>query len=276
MIDLFNIAVSRIADSVLFVFRRANPWVGMTALSLVTALVMLAVYRFASNQQGIRAAKDKIIAHLLEVRLFGNDLKVSFRAQREVLRYNIRYLGLSAKPLIVMIVPLVLAMIQLDQWFGYESLRPGAAALVKVRLKGGYQPSREDISLGTAQGFVVETPPVRIDREGEADWRVRAVEPGNWHLSVNVNGQSAAKAIVVGDGSLSRISSAKVARNWFDQLANPGERSIPDSSAIKAIEITYPGRTLSLFGWRIHWLVAYLALSILFGLLLKPWLNVEV
>lgn len=276
MIDLFNASVSRIADAALFIFRSANPWAGMTAVSLVTALLMLAVYRFASDQDGIRAAKDRIIAHLLEARLFRNDLQASLRAQGNILRHNLRYLGLSARPLIVMAVPLVLAMVQLDQWFGYESLRPGDAALLKVRLKDGYRPSREDISTGTSRGFVVETPPLRIDTEGEADWRVRAAEPGSWDLSVTVNGRSEAKEIVIGDGSLSRISPARVARNWFDQLANPGEKSIPDSSAIKSIEVIYPGRTMSLFGWRIHWLVAYLGFSILFGLLLKSWLKVEV
>ncbi len=276
MIDLLNFAVSRIADAALFVFQGANPWTAMTVLSLVTALLMLAVYRFASDQAEIRTAKDKIIAYLLEVRLFRNDLQASFRAQGNILRYNIRYLGLSTKPLLVMIVPLVLAMIQLDQWFGYEPLRPGEAALVKVRLKDGYQSSRESITLEPGRGFTVESPPVRIDREGEADWRIRAAEPGHWNLSVAVNGQSVAKGLVVEGDSLTRIAPARVARNWFDQLANPGEPSIPDSSPVRSIEIYYPGRTLNFFGWQLHWLVAYIALSILFGFLLKPWLKVEI
>jgi hypothetical protein len=276
MIDLFNAAIGRIADAALFLFRRSNPWVGMTVVSLVTALLMLAVYRVASDQEGIRAAKDKIIAYLLEARLFRNDLHVSLRAQGNILRFNLKYLALSARPLVVMIVPLVLAMVQLDQWFGHEALRPGEPALVKVRLKEGHQPSREAISITPARGFTVETPPLRIDREGEADWRIRGAEPGNWDAHVIVDGESVGKGIVVGDGSLSRISPARVAPHWLDQLANPGEWSLPDSAPVKSIEITYPGRTLGFFGWRIHWLVAFIGLSILFGFLIKPWLGVEI
>ena len=276
MIDLFNAAADRVADAALFVFRGASPWVGIAALSLITALLMLAVYRVASDQEGIRTAKDKIIAYLLEVRLFRSDMRASLRAQGSILRYNLRYLGLSAKPVLVMIVPLVLAMVQLDQWFGYEPLHPGEQTLVKVRLKDRHLPSREEISLAAAEGVVVETPPLRIDKERESDWRILASESGSWNVNVTVNGQSVSKGIVVGDASLERISTARVARNWFEQLANPGEQSIPDSVAVESIEITYPGRTLNLFGWRIHWLVAYLALSVLFGFLFKPWLKVEI
>jgi hypothetical protein len=248
----------------------------MAALSLLTALLMLLVYRLTSNQQGIRAAKDKIIAHLLEVRLYRSDLSISFRAQGKILWYNLKYLGHSARPMLVMIVPLGLALIQIDQWFGYEPLHPGEAAIVKMRLKEGYQPSLEEVSISPSPGFAVETSPLRIDREGEVDWRLRAVEPGKWDLTFVVNNHALTKRIVIGAKSLSRISPARVARNWFDQLANPGEASIPEASIVKAIQIGYPARSMAFFGWHVHWLVVYFVLSILFGFALKSPFRVEV
>jgi hypothetical protein len=275
MIDIFNSAFRQVFDAAFTPFRNLNSWVGMAALSLLTALLMLLVYRLTSNQQGIRAAKDKIIAHLLEVRLYRSDLSISFRAQGKILWYNLKYLGHSARPMLVMIVPLVLALIQIDQWFGYETLHPGEAAIVKVRLKEGYQPSLEEVSISPSPGLTVETSPLRIDREGEVDWRLRAVEPGNWDLTFVVNNQALTKRIVIGTKSLSRISPARVARNWFDQLANPGEAAIPEASIVKAILIGYPARSMAFFGWNVHWLVVYFVLSILFGSALKSPFKVE-
>jgi uncharacterized membrane protein (DUF106 family) len=276
MIDIFNTVLRRIFDAAFSVFRDMNSWVAMTALSLLTALLMLLVYRLTSNQQRIRAVKDKIIAHLLEMRLYKDSLRITFRALGKILWYNLKYLAHSARPMLVMIVPLVLAIIHIDQWFGYESLNPDEAALVKVRLKEGYEPSHEIVSAEPSPGFIIETSALRIDKEREVDWRLRAAEPGSWDLIVMVNNQAVTKQIVVGGRSLSRISPAKVARDWIDQLLNPGEAAISETSAVKMIEIGYPARRMTVFGWRLHWLIVYLVLSIVFGFALKGWFKVEV
>ncbi|HYK91850.1 MAG TPA: hypothetical protein VE398_24000 [Acidobacteriota bacterium] len=276
MIDILNSFLRRMFDAVFYVLHGMNSWVAIIVVSLLTALLMLFVYRIASNQQEIRATKDKIIAHLLEVRLYRNSLSTAFSAQGRILWYNLKYLSHSVKPMLVMIVPLVLAIIQMDQWLGYESLRPGGVAIAKVLLKPGYLPSREQVSLEPSAGFSVEAAPLRIDKEGEVDWRLRADQLGGWTLHVVVNGQAEGKQLVIGGNSLSRISTARVARGWTDQLANPGEAALSATSPVKLIEISYPARRLDFFAWRIHWLVAYLALSVIFGFILKPVFHVEV
>jgi uncharacterized membrane protein (DUF106 family) len=276
MIDIFNSTFRQVFDAAFSPIRNLNPWVGMTFLSLLTALLMLLVYRLTSDQDGIRAAKDKIIAHLLEVRLYKNNLSTSFRAQGNILWYNLKYLGHSARPMLVMIVPLLLALVHIDQWYGYESLVPGAEAILKLRLKDGSRPSREEIVVQASPGFTIETFPLRIDKLGEVDWRLRAAEPGVWDMRIVTNGQPVTKKIVIGTGSLARISSARVAQNWFDQLANPGEAGIPQASIVKVVQITYPSRSMPFFGWRVHWLVVYFVLSILFGFALKSRFNVEI
>lgn len=72
-----------------------------------------------------------------------------------------------------------------------------------------------------------------------------------------------------------RISPARVARNWFDQLANPGEAAIPDSSPVRTIEVVYPSRSMIFLGWHVHWLLAYLVPSIILGFALKSPFKVD-
>ena len=52
------------------------------------ALFALAIYKAISNQAAIRDAKDKIIAHLLELRLFRDDLRVLLRAEGRRVRQH--------------------------------------------------------------------------------------------------------------------------------------------------------------------------------------------
>ena len=142
-----NALLNGLFDVLLYPFRSLDAWWGMIVVSLLTGLLMLAVFRVTSNQAGIRAAKDRIKAHLLEMRLFKDNFRVSLGAQRQIMTANLKYLGYSAKPLLVMIVPLVLILIQLNFWFGYEPLAVGEPAIVKVRLAAGVDPLKTELSL---------------------------------------------------------------------------------------------------------------------------------
>jgi hypothetical protein len=97
----------------------------LSAISLVTAIVLLLVVRRTSDQRRIAAVKRDIRAGLFEIRLFNDDLRAILRAQGEILRHNLTYLRLSAVPLLWVLVPLVLLMGQLQAYYGYDGLHPG-------------------------------------------------------------------------------------------------------------------------------------------------------
>ena len=99
---------------------------GLAVVSLATAIVMLArSFKRTSNQTRLAAVKRQIHAALFEIRLFNDDLRAIFRAQREMLRHNLTYLRLSLVPMLWMIVPLVLVIAQLQFHYGYAGLEVG-------------------------------------------------------------------------------------------------------------------------------------------------------
>jgi hypothetical protein len=55
-------------------------------LAVPGALFALSIYKLVSNQEAIRDAKDKIVAYLLELRLFRDDLRVLLRQHRPISR----------------------------------------------------------------------------------------------------------------------------------------------------------------------------------------------
>lgn len=273
---LFNTVFGSLFDIIFYFFRGMHPWVGMIVISFLTALLMLAVYRFSSNQEGIRNVKNKIKAHLLELRLFKDDLVTTFKAQGSLLRYNFRYIGYAFMPMLVMIVPLILIIIQLEFWFDYRSLHPGEQALLKVKLNEKYDPLDLDISLEPPPGIVIETPPVRIAEEREVSWRLKVTENGIHDLIVLASGEPISKRVAVGGVPLAQISPVKVQKGFLDELLYPAESPIPKDSPLKRIEISYPFERMNFFGWHLHWLIPYFVLSIIIGFALKGFFKIEI
>ena len=273
---VFNSVLDKLFNILFLPFRNMSPWVGMVLISLLTSFLMLFIFRHTSNQAGIKKAKNLIKAHLLELRLFPDDMRVQYRAQGRILLANLKYIGHNSKPMLVMIVPVLLILIQLNLWYGARSLKPGESAILKVKLNGDRFPSEVAVSVEPSSQIVIETPPLRIEDEAEIDWRVKAKENGLGRLALAVGSETIIKDVVVGTKPLSRISTLRVGRNVLDQVFNPGERPLPSGSIVRSVELKYPAARMNLFGWRIHWLVVYFVLSIIFGLAFKGVFKVEI
>jgi len=271
-----NSVLNGLFDLLLFPFRALDAWWGMIAISLLTGLLMLAVFRLTSNQAGIRAAKDRIKAHLLEMRLFKDNFRVSFGAQRQILSANRKYIGYSAKPLLVMIVPLVLILIQINFWFAYEPLAVGQAAILKVRFDAGVDLLKTDVALEAPPSILIETTALRIADEHEVDWRIRPQGVGPAGLTVVVGKERYEKSVRVGGKSLSRLSPIRVRSRFPDTLLYPCEPALPSGGPVRSIEVVHAERRLPFLGLRLHWLVAYFALSIVIGFALKRPFKVEI
>lgn len=272
----FNYIFGKIFEVIFFPFRGMSPWVGMIVVSFLTGLLMLLIFRYTSDQKGIRKVKNKIKAHLLELRLFKDDLGTTLRAQGNILRYNLKYLVHSVKPMLVMIVPVVLIIIQLNLWFGYRSLEPGESALMKVTLGEGSHPLEASLAAGPSTGAVLETPPLRMEEEGEIDWRLGGRQEGLHNLTLMIDGGNVTKEVAVGGMPLARISPVRIRKSFIDELLYPGEAPLPASSRVKKVEILYPAGRMSFFGWRVHWLVVYFVLSVIFGFAFKGFFKVEI
>jgi len=271
-----NSILNKFFDLLFLPFRHLDAWFGMVFISFLTGLLMLFIFRLTSNQAGIKNVKDKIKAHLLELRLFKDNLNISLKAQGLILRYNLRYIGYSFKPMLVMIIPLILILVQLNVWFGYEPLRPGESAILRVKLRETAKPLELPVTVEAPAGLVVETPALRVEEQKEIDWRIRAESGGVHNVNLKIGEQSLAKSIAVGLGPLDRISPIKVKRGFVEEVLNPGEKPLPSSGLVKSIEINYPPKRMNLFGLRLHWLIAYFALSIIIGFALKRPFRVEI
>ncbi|NQU11013.1 hypothetical protein HQ590_09500 [bacterium] len=165
-------------DVLLAPFRTANPWPGLLAVALFTAVLVLLIFRVASRPATVRRRRDRLLARVLELVLFEDDLVVNLGAFGRVLAANGRYLAALLIPLALSLVPVLLILAQADAWFGWRPLQPGETTVVTARFAAVAPGLTEDATLTTSAGLRVETWPVRVPSRNEVSWRVRVADAG--------------------------------------------------------------------------------------------------
>jgi hypothetical protein len=227
----------------------------LTAIAIAASLALLWVFGRCSDQVAIREAKRKIGAYLLAFRLFADEPSQIFRAQGQLLKWNLRYLALMVRPAAITTLPLALLLFQLDACYGRRPLKAGESAIVTVKLAKQidarmFQPKLD------GRGIVVETPPVRLPDEGLICWRVRAPEAKAGSVELRFGGSVATKVVQAGDGLL------------YPRWERIGLKGI------ESITVDYPAARISVFGFAVHWLVWFCAVSLVVMLLFRKRLNV--
>ncbi len=280
--SLLNAALRAVFDVALRPFAALPPIVPVTIVALVSGIFALLVYRWTSDQVAIAAVKRRLFGHLLEVRLFNDDLRAVLAAQLRLLRENLTYLRLNLVPLLWMIVPFMLLIAQLQFHYGYDGLEVGERTLLVVDLApaepadaGGDEAApRPPVELEAPAGVAMETAGVWVPSLRQVVWRLRADEPGRHELVVRADGGAFTKSLFVADPESAarwvRRSPTRRRAAILDQLLYPAEPSLPRGGPIERIDVQYATAAISFFGlFDVHWLIAFLILSLAFAFALR-------
>lgn len=253
---------------------------GVLVWSIPVGIFALWVFGKTSNQKRIAEVKRRIFAGLFEIRLFNDDLRAIMRAQWEILGHVLHYQALALKPMIFILPPLVLVMVQLHQFYGFRGLQPGDQALMTVQLDPttATGTSRPDIGLDLPDGLRVVTGPVWVPSLAQISWELGVDAEGDYDLEVAVDGEKAAKRLRA-TSRLVRLSPERPSRTFMDQLEWPSEQPLEDGSAIRSIVLGYPEGAIAFLGWEFEWafawMVAFFVLTMVIAFLLRKPMGVE-
>jgi hypothetical protein len=253
-----------------------GPFWSLVGISWLAGIFLVWVFGKVSNQDAIRRTRDRLSGELIGLRLFKDDLRVFFGIQVQVLMWTLRYLRHSLVPMLILMVPAILILIQLNYHYGLRSLRVGEQAVVKVKLRDAAAFARgTGFKLTAPENLQVETDAVRIPELKEICWRIRGVSTGRFDVTVSDGQETVTKQAVVG-GRMEGVSSLRTGQDWLTCLLYPGEVPIPQPSAIESIEIRYPELDISILGLRVNWLIVFLILSLGLGYACKGMLGVQI
>lgn len=217
-------------------------WLQVSITAVPVTLFALLVFRFASDQAGIAFAKDQIKAHLLELWLYRDYPLVMLKAQGRVALNSFAWLGYSIVPLLVMLGPVALLLVQTEARFAYRAVAPGESVIVVADFAQADVATPE---LVLADGLRQETPTLRTaasaTEPARAWWRVAGVAGGEHLLQLRIldaAGAAAQRPFAV--DTASALAPAAYREGDWRSLGSPSAAPLPAAGPVTSLSIDYP------------------------------------
>ncbi len=108
-----NRAVTSFFDLVLTPLEAVSDEFALLFVSGLFGVLALWIFKHISWQAGIKGTKDKIKGHLIEIRIYQDDLVTVGKAIAKVLFRNLQYLVLNFGPFVPLAIPFALVAAQM-------------------------------------------------------------------------------------------------------------------------------------------------------------------
>ena len=254
----------------------AGHTMALIALSLLSGAMMAFVFKYTSNPKAIIAAKDKVKARILEMRIYQDDPGLIIRAFGGTLKANGRYLATLLVPFVVIIIPIMIVWMQLDERYARTYLPKGSTTLLTVQLKEGFDPYETNVDLSIAgRGIVKDSRPVRVSETREVDWRLKVNHWGTHTATLTADGSSYTIPLVA-QSKYRFVGHKREASSFMEPLLHPALDPIPAGSPFASVRVEYPSASYAFLIWHVHWIVIFLVYSALAAIILKFVIHFEI
>ncbi len=271
LLALLNPICTAAADIVYAPLELFPAWVGITLISAVAGVLMMIVFRYTSNQTAIGRARDNITANLLTLKLFKDDLRVAFGAQRRLVGAILRLQWHMLRPVLIMLPPMLLLLAQMGLRYQWRPLRVGEQTILRVKL-AGEATDYLGATVTANPGVAVELGPV--PGNNELAWRLRATQPGRHLLKIQLDDAVIEKEMVISPDR-TRVSPVRPGHHWTTQVLYPAEPPIPADVPVRRIELDLPSEESWIYGEN-YWILYFFIVSMLAALLVKPFFKVRI
>ncbi|MCP4682532.1 MAG: hypothetical protein GY864_09385 [Desulfobacterales bacterium] len=201
-----------------------------------------------------------------------------------ILKHNVFYIGYTIPPLFVIIIPLVILSLQINNRCGYEPLSPGNEFIITAWLsENSFKEDKADTleraRCKTTAGIALLTSPLRIPEEGTVQWRAQVrdnTDPGRESVRIEIGqGLTSNKDVAVIARS-GQLSPDVIKGSSWDILIHNAEGFLSSTSPFKRISISYERAEYPFLWWQMDALVLYFLLTLVFALIFKPIIKVNI
>ena len=258
-------------------------YVAVVFTSILSAYLFMVLFKKFSNQKGISREKGKIIAYILEMRIYQDNLMRIMVNILLILKHNILYLRYALPPLAIMLIPLFIITMQVNNRCGFQPLIGGESFIVRTVFDtdkiGSIDPMLDTASVQTSAGLATETPVFRIPKEALAIWRI-AVDPNasngqEWIEILLKDNTVFRQEIAVGPGNI-RFDQVTSRFKLPESLINNANGFLPPDSVVSSVYVQYHRQQYSFLGVSMDSIVLYFVLTLIFAIAIKPIVKVKI
>lgn len=219
------------------------------AFGCVAGVVLAVSFRCLADPKAVRVLRSKLWAHVLALRLFGEEPGMALGSLLGIARINALLLWQALPPLLAAAPFLALLAVPLNGFLTRTPLEAGGAAVLTVRWRGALH-AGAPVELRTPSWILVDAPPVHVPADREVSWRLRASAPRLGICRISIGPETVTKELDSRPGF--RYSGRVRSRAWLEALAHPPEDRLPDGP-IERIWITEEPAPLTWAGVTMEW-----------------------
>lgn len=279
-------AFNAVFDALLYPLDRLGAEWALVIASGIFGVLALWLFKYISWQQGIARTKNKIKGHLIEIRIYQDDLLLVAVAVAKILWRNAQYLVLNFGPILPLAAPFTLVAAQLVVRYGFapvaprasvEGVMPGQGVLLDVRLRSSSASRASELAIELPAGVAPISPIVRLPQQGRVVVEVVPLAAGSYDIALALpDGARETKRFVAGAVPERRMQPERVGTFWSSWLW-PAEPTFASDSPFERVSFTYPDRELA---WMPDGpggvLIVFLLAAMLFGALAMKPLGVSI
>ncbi len=278
---LINQILNSIFDILLFPFSGLGQFWGLFFISVLSGVLLVYIFKLTSNQNAIRKIKNRIKSHIFEIRLFDLSPGKLIKILIIILKHNLRYISYSAVPLLFMIIPVLLILIQLNFRYGLRAHIQGDTALLKIHLADNVNIMNLKPDINLNGQAVVDAGPLRNIANNYIVYQLKVTEPKNENIDIGFkynNEDHKIKKMFNNSPLRRKYSDKKPSAGILEILLNPFEKPLNnfDSDIVKEITISYNENRISVFGIKFHYIVFFFVFSVVGGFLFKGAIGAEI
>lgn len=240
----------------------------LAAVSVACGLFALWIFRHTTDLAAVRSTIKRVQAHLLEFRLFYDEPRLIWWAQKAILRENLRFFLLTARPALILALPMAWLLVQLEAVYGYAPLPIGQPSVITAQVSGQSMPEDVAVTLQTPPEISVETAPVRSATDRQISWRIRPLRPVRGSLRLRFRDTAIDKTIAAGTRPIFLVR--KRVRSLLPFLLRPEDARLP-AGEIAWVEVDYPKTDVIIAGIALPWIAWFVLISTLSALVFARW-----
>lgn len=249
-------------SSTLSLFTALPLGLALVAISAVSAVIMLLVFKAVTPSHWMTKPRDRMTAAIYEMRLYLDHPRRVISAQLDLIRYSLTYSAAMLPAVVILTIPFGLVVFDLEARWGYEPLNIAEPVTVRVDLSDGVK----TFEAKPADCAELNPAVLHFPSENVAYARYTLKDAADCVVSFTVDGQDVTKQL---DAAAGPVSPARL--RGFDLLTTVTFEDALDHDGVQMISVHHEPAQFEFLGtdwpWWAHWLWMIFFLS---GLLLKP------
>jgi len=235
-----------------------SPLLGIMIMSFLISLIIVIIYKYATNQSLMKQLKDEIKELQKQAKELKEEPEKAMAVQKKAMQTNMKYMMQSMKATLITFIPIIIIFGWLQAHFAFVPILPDQDFSMTINFEEGVQ---GNVSVSVPDGIKILGSSVQKIENNKAvfSFNGKAGVYNSPPIEFRYNNILYSKDVIITSGK-EYVEPIKTIRGseTVDSIVTSNEKNI----------------IINLFGWGLGWLGSYIIFALIFSMILRKLLKV--